>query len=105
YEPLWALDRMQEKAAFERFIDFVVARLGQYPGLHVYHYGAYERSALTRLMGRYATREEELDQILRAKLLVDLLTVVRQGIRAGIESYSIKKLEPLYGFVRDAKLP
>jgi uncharacterized protein len=105
YEPLWALDRAQEKAAFERFIDFVIARLDQFPGLHVYHYGAYERSALTRLMGRYATREEELDQILRAKLLVDLLTVVRQGVRAGVESYSIKKLEPLYGFVRDAALP
>lgn len=105
YEPLWALDRAQEKAAFERFIDFVIARLNQYAGLHIYHYGAYERSALTRLMGRYATREEELDQILRAKLLVDLLTVVRQGVRAGVESYSIKKLEPLYGFVRDAALP
>lgn len=105
YEPLWAFDRAQEKAAFERFIDFVIARLGDFPALHIYHYGAYERSALTRLMGRYATREEELDQILRAKLLVDLLTVVRQGLRAGIESYSIKKLEPLYGFVRDAALP
>lgn len=105
YEALWALDRTQEKAAFERFIDFVIARLEQFPSLHIYHYGGYERSALTRLMGRYATREEELDQILRAKLLVDLLTVVRQGLRAGVESYSIKKLEPLYGFVRDAALP
>lgn len=105
YEALWALDRAQERASFERFIDFVIARLGQFPGLHIYHYGAYERSALTRLMGRYATREEELDQILRARVLVDLLTVVRQGVRAGVESYSIKKLEPLYGFVRDTALP
>ena len=105
YVPLWALDRDAEKSAFERFVDFVTDRLTTHPDLHVYHYGAYERSALTRLMGRYATREEELDQILRAKVLVDLLTVVRQGIRAGVESYSIKKLEPLYGFNRDAALP
>lgn len=105
YEPLWALDRAQEKAAFEQFIDFVTTRAKQFPDLHIYHYGAYERSALTRLMGRYATREEELDQILRARRLVDLLTVTRQGVRIGVESYSIKKLEPLYGFRRDAALP
>jgi uncharacterized protein len=105
YEPLWAFTPPQEKAAFERFIDFVVGRLDTHPGLHIYHYGAYERSALTRLMGRYATREEELDQLLRSKRLIDMLTVVRQGLRAGVESYSIKKLEPLYGFVRDADLP
>lgn len=101
----WAVTREQEKAAFEAFIDFVMARLQQHPGLHIYHFGGYERGALTRLMGRYATREEELDQLLRGKVLVDLLTVVRQGIRAGVESYSIKKLEPLYGFVRDTDLP
>lgn len=105
YAALWAFDRDQEKAAFEQFIDFVTKRLDQYPDLHIYHYGAYERSALTRLMGRYATREEELDQVLRGKRLVDLLTVVRQGVRIGVESYSIKKLEPVYGFAREAALP
>jgi len=105
YEPLWALNRADEKVAFERFIDFVMDRWARSPGVHIYHYGAYERSALTRLMGRYATREEELDQILRGKVLVDLLTVARQSVRAGVESYSIKKLEPLYGFERDTNLP
>ncbi len=101
----WALTRQEEKAAFETFIDFIVDRKEQYPDLHIYHFGGYERGALTRLMGRYATREDELDQILRAKLLVDLLTIVRQGICAGVESYSIKKLEPIYAFTRDTALP
>jgi uncharacterized protein len=32
---------------------------------------------------------------------VDLYRVVRQGLRASVESYSIKKMEPLYGFERD----
>ena len=105
YVALWALDRAQEKAAFEQFIDFVIGRLEVHPDLHIYHYGSYERSALTRLMGRYATREDELDQILRARRLIDLLTVVRQGVRIGVESYSIKKLEPVYGFEREAALP
>ena len=55
-------------------------------------------------MGRYATREDELDQLLRGKRFVDLFAVVRQGLRASVESYSIKRLEPLYGYVREASL-
>jgi uncharacterized protein len=105
YQGLWALDREAEKTAFETFIDFVIARLETYPNLHIYHYGGYEPGALKRLMGRYATREDELDRLLRGKVLVDLLSVVRHAIRAGVESYSIKKLEPLFGYERDAKLP
>jgi hypothetical protein len=51
--------------------------------MHIYHYAPYEPAALKRLMGRYATREEELDRMLRAKLFVDLYQVVRHAIRAG----------------------
>lgn len=105
YRAHWALSREEEKAAFEAFIDFVMARWAAHPDLHIYHFGGYEHGALKRLMGRYATKEEELDQILRGGLLVDLLTVVRQGVRAGVESYSIKRLEPLYHFERNTSLP
>lgn len=105
YRGLWALDRAAEKAAFETFIDFVLDRLQTYPNLHVYHYGGYEPGALKRLMGRYATREDDLDSLLRRLVFVDLLSVVRHSLRAGVESYSIKRLEPLYGYVRDASLP
>ena len=105
YEGYWATTRADEKAAFERFIDFVMERRQVFPDLHIYHFGGYERGALTRLMGRYATREDEVDQLLRAQTLVDLLTVVRQGLRAGVESYSIKRLESLFGYERDMNLP
>jgi predicted RecB family nuclease len=105
YRGLWALDRAGEKAAFETFIDFVLERMKTYPQLHVYHYGGYETGALKRLMGRYGTREDELDSLLRGLVFVDLLSVVRHSLRAGVESYSIKKLEPLYGYTRDASLP
>lgn len=101
----WALDREEEKAAFESFVDFVMDRWEDHPGLHIYHFGGYETGALKRLMGRYATREDELDRMLRGRLFVDLLSVSRQCMRAGVESYSIKKLEPLYGFQRDTSLP
>src|SRR5207244_4265457 len=53
---------------------------------------------------RYATRENEIDRMLRTGLFVDLYAVVRHSIRASVESYSIKKLEPLYGFTRTVPL-
>jgi predicted RecB family nuclease len=93
-----------ERRAFELLIDFVVERLDAHPDLHVYHYAPYEPTALKRLMGRYGTREDEVDRLLRAGTLVDLLRAVRQSLRASVESYSIKKLEPFYGFEREVDL-
>ena len=98
YEGELGLSRADEKRAFETFVDFVMARWAQFPEMHIYHYAPYEPAALKRLMGRYATREEEIDRMLRAGLFVDLYHVVRHGIRASVESYSIKQLEPFYGF-------
>jgi predicted RecB family nuclease len=96
YHTIWAHDRGQEKVAFEAFIDAIVDRLERDPGMHVYHYAAYEKTALRRLVGRYATREDELDRILRAGVLVDLYQVVRQGLRASVGSYSLKQIEHFY---------
>jgi predicted RecB family nuclease len=101
----WALSRDEERAVFERFVDFAINRLEHWPDLHIYHFAPYEPAALKRLMGRYATREAEVDRLLRAQVFVDLFAVARHAIRASVESYSIKKLEPLYGFIRDAALP
>ena len=100
YKGDWALTRVDEKRAFEKFVDFVMARWAQFPSLHVYHYAPYEPAALKRLMGRYATREEEIDRMLRAGLFVDLYQIVRRGLRASVESYSIKQMEPFYTFAR-----
>ena len=104
YTADWSLSRTKERAAFESFIDFVIARLDQFPDLHIYHYAPYEPAALKRLMGRYATRENEVDRLLRSKKMVDLFAVVRHAVRASVESYSIKRLEPLYDFERDIAL-
>ena len=104
YVAEWAFDRAAEKAAFERFVDFATARKEQYPDLHIYHFASYEPGALKRLMGRYATREEEIDNFLRGKVFVDLLSVVRNALRASVESYSLKKLELFFGFKRQVSL-
>ncbi len=92
----WAFDREGEKRAFEDFVDWVMARHLADPAMHVYHYAPYEPAALKRLMGRYATREEEVDHLLRAHVFVDLYRVVQQGLRVGAPSYSLKKIERLY---------
>jgi len=102
YEVVWGLDRDGEKEAFERFVDWVEARRRVHPDLHVFHYAAYEQTALRRLMGEHSTREREIDDWLRQELLVDLYRVVRQSLRAGVTSYSIKEIEKLYGFERTA---
>jgi len=102
YQALWAHDRAGERQALEAFVDLVHARLRIHPDLHVYHFGAYEPSAIKRLMGEHATRELEVDELLRRQVFVDLLTVFRQALRAGVSSYSLKELEALGGFLRAA---
>jgi uncharacterized protein len=100
YHARWALDRPAERRGFEALIDTILARWAADPHLHVYHYGAYEPGALKRLMGRHATREAEVDRLLRAGRFVDLHAIVKQSLRASVEQYSIKQLEPLHGFER-----
>ena len=93
-----------ERRAFEGFMDLVMERLAADPNLHIYHYAPYEPTAVKRLAGRHGTREEEVDRLLRGRVFVDLHRAVRQGIRASVESYSIKRLEPLYGYAREVDL-
>jgi predicted RecB family nuclease len=104
YQALWALDRAEEKKAFESFISMVMERWHSNPGMHIYHYAPYEPTAIKRLAGRHGCCIEELDQLLRAEVFVDLYRAVRQGLRASVESYSIKRLEPLYDFTRTVPL-
>ena len=118
YTQIWAFDRPGEKRAFEELVDFITERRRRHPGLHVYHYNHYEptsvdhltelhgtrQEAVGRLMGRFATREDEVDDLFRRGVFVDLYRVVRQGVRAGVESYSIKRLEPLAGYTRQMDL-
>ena len=100
YRADWSFNRVDEKNAFEQFVDFVIERKQAFPDLHIYHYAPYEPGALKRLMGRYASRENEIDDFLRGLVFVDLYSVVRNALRASVESYSIKRLEAFYGYER-----
>jgi predicted RecB family nuclease len=100
YEKRWALNREEEKRGFEWLVDEIMRRLEVHPKMHVYHFGAYEPGTLKRLMGIHATREDEIDRMLRAGVLVDLHQAFKQGVRASVEEYSLKKIEAFYGFER-----
>lgn len=104
YERLWATTPAEEKRAFETCVDTILAAFRAHPDMHVYHFGAYEPAAFKRLSGRHATREAELDTLLRAEVFVDLHTIVRHALRASVESYSIKELEPFFGLQREQDL-
>jgi predicted RecB family nuclease len=100
YDKKWAYNPAEEKSGFEWFVDFVMARRKELPAMHVYHFGGYEPGAFKNLMGLYATREVEIDSMLRAGLFVDLHALFKQALRAGVEEYSLKKLEHFAGFKR-----
>jgi len=104
YEKRWALNREQEKRGFEWLVDEIVRRREANARMHVYHFGAYEPGALKRLMGMYATREDEIDRLLRACTFVDLHQAFKQSTLAGVEEYSLKKIEAFYEFKRKTPL-
>ncbi|HEX3365786.1 TM0106 family RecB-like putative nuclease [Phenylobacterium sp.] len=96
FTPFWAHNRIEEKKAFEDAVDFIVARLAERPDAHIYHYAAYEETALKRLAMYHGSREAEVDDLLRQGRLVDLYKVVREAIRTSEPGYSIKNLEAFY---------
>jgi len=104
FEPLFADDHESERRAFEDSVDRVHARLAVHPDLHVYHYASYEITALRRLMGRYGTREAEVDDLLRRSVFVDLYKVVKGGLVASVPGYGLKEIEAFLGFDRHAEI-
>ena len=72
FTPLWAHDRAAERTALVDFLAMVRKRRKRHPRMHIYHYAAYEKTALLRLAGRYGVGEDEVDDLLRDGVLVDL---------------------------------
>ncbi|MBX9687854.1 MAG: TM0106 family RecB-like putative nuclease [Candidatus Obscuribacterales bacterium] len=104
FDDWWAHNREEEKNAFESFLKWIYEKWLADPQMHVYHYGAYEVSAMRRLASRHACKEWELDQLLKAQVFVDLYAIVKQGLRIGADSYSIKKVEGLYMEKREGEV-
>ncbi|NNC95281.1 MAG: TM0106 family RecB-like putative nuclease [Chitinophagales bacterium] len=101
YHHEWAMNNLQEKAAFEKFISFIMDRKKMFPGLHVYHFGHYEATVVRRLSTRYNVFVDEVDDMLRQELFVNLHRVVKNGIRLSVTGYGLKEIEGHYDFQRD----
>ena len=104
FRAFWAHDRAAERQALLDFLAYVAARRATYPDLHIYHYAAYEKTALLRLAGFHGVGEEAVDELLREGVLVDLYSTVRGCLRVGQRSYGLKALEPLYMPAREGEV-
>jgi uncharacterized protein len=104
YKSVWSFDPKSEKQAFIQFIERIKQIRVEHPNMHIYHYAPYEPTAIKHLAGRHGVCADDVDELLRAGVFVDLFRVVRQGLRASVESYSIKKMEEFYGFRRTVDL-
>jgi predicted RecB family nuclease len=100
YLPFWATDLSEERKAFEQVVDYIVERRRKHPDLRVYHYAPYETTALKRLMGDYASREDAIDDLLRNEVFIDLYPIARQSLWISQPSYSLKKFEAFYAMQR-----
>jgi predicted RecB family nuclease len=96
YRAFWAHDLAEERQALLDFLAYVDDRRRRHPAMHIYHYAAYERTHLLGIAARHGVGEAAVDGLLRNGVLVDLYPIVKQAIRVGSRSYSLKKLEPLY---------
>ena len=101
FAALWAHTPAEEKAMLADFVARMQQRIDRWPDLHIYHYANYEQTKLRKLAEEHQTGEREIQQWLADGRLVDLEKIFRGSFRVSQRSYSLKKLEPLYGLERD----
>ncbi|WP_347990269.1 TM0106 family RecB-like putative nuclease [Methylomonas sp. AM2-LC] len=96
FKDFWAHTPDQEKAAFEKFVDWAYSRWQRNQTMHIYHYAAYEVSVMRRLSTKYETRIRETAELLANGVFVDLFRIVSNSLIVGEPKYSIKNLEHIY---------
>ncbi|KAH8058362.1 ATP-dependent 5'-3' RNA helicase [Aureococcus anophagefferens] len=95
YSGAWAHDERAELDACRAFVAGVERRLEQSDGgAHVYHYGAYELSALRRVAAS-ADRdlERRVEDLIGRGTFVDLYDVIKKHVLVGEPRYSLKNAE------------
>jgi len=101
FTAFWGHDHIQEAQALSDLFNWLRDRLAAFPQARIYHYAAYEVTALKRLTAKYGIGEAFLDRLLRERRFVDLFGVVRGGVLASEKNYSIKSMEVFYRGKRD----
>ena len=120
YVQLWSHDKTTEKEKATKLVEFLHDRYKTHPEMHIYHYNHTERALLSDLMNDgdptssivsilghnfedSPPEKQQLNELVNAGAFVDLLAVVRNSLQAGTESYSLKEMELLAGFIRNRK--
>jgi uncharacterized protein len=103
YDARWAHDLDQQRVMIKELVEYFAQRREEYPLMHVYHYNHTERSSLERLT-RGTETEVLFTQLAETGFFVDLYVVARNAIQVGTESYGLKHLERLTGFVRSGDI-
>jgi uncharacterized protein len=99
YDARWAHDLVAQALMVKELVEFFAARRAAFPNMHVYHYNHTERSSLERLT-RGTESESLFGSLAATGLFVDLYVVAKNAFQVGTESYGLKSLEHLTGFVR-----
>jgi len=99
YDARWAHDLDAQALMVKNLVEFLAARRSSFPNMHVYHYNHTERSSLERLT-RGTETESLFGSLAETGLFVDLYVVAKNALQVGAESYGLKSLEHLTGFVR-----
>jgi uncharacterized protein len=99
YDARWAHDLNEQSVMIKLLVEFLASRAEKFPSMHVYHYNHTERSSLERLTSGTET-EGLFTSLVDQGLFVDLYVVAKNALLAGTESYGLKNLERLAGFVR-----
>jgi uncharacterized protein len=100
FRAFWAHDPSEEAAATGQLIESIAERRESFPDMHVYHYNHTERSALERLTADHGVGEAALAALVETGAFVDLYPIVRNALQVGTESYGLKDLERITGYVR-----
>jgi uncharacterized protein len=100
YRAFWAHDQDDEEEATRELIEYLAERREMFPDMHVYHYNHTERSALERLTVDHVVGEATLTALVETGFFVDLYSVVRNAVQVGSESYGLKDLERVTGYIR-----
>lgn len=101
YDERWAHSLAEQQSMIKDLVAFFGDRRERFPNAHVYHYNHTERSTIERLT-RDADDENLFASLVEGGLFVDLFTVAKNAVQVGTESYGLKHLEHLVGFVRRA---
>lgn len=101
FRAFWAHDREEEGRAVAALLVFFADHMRRHPQAHIYHYAAYEMTALRKLTALHRVGEAVMDQLQRERRFVDLYRVVSGGLIASEPGYSIKNLEIFYMEKRD----